>query len=648
MSLRTLLRRLAFPAVGLLAVTITLAGCFGGGQVSPPKPQVVSISGTVTAPNGTPIAFTPSLLQRLFAWCAVVSAAPREDAVPGAKVVAVNFADGKQVGTTATTDQSGRFTISQLPKGIDIVVIATKEVAPQGGARIRLSTLIPDVGTQNIIASNINATSTIAAEAWGIHYRKGLNIGPRDFKSTLDAATRFVERQNSLNLTEGAGIITTGYGNGLHQDSGAGEVEGTVPSSIDGRVWPAKEMIQDLRDAGLSLKGTYEQQLQVQGENIETKVGPYFAEVASHVGGLHPWIINFDPGVYEEHPDGVLMPIAPRPEGDWIIRRYGDIYYEEHWKASLSTDYQGVKVLKSASFEVTRPSEAGFIFEGNLLIDYTTAGNSTLPIKGTFTAKLQDARSQFLAQATTFDGQYSGQFNNDATAGSATFTGKFASPVVNATGQLVIEGDIASGSADISFNGSVTTDTACVEGTIELALVRSSVMTDTAVPKLIALNGSLKEPGASAPLFQGNFEISIENASTFDFGSPVSQNNWPKGHIQFGGYVEAQGHPRVSATVTIGTQEYLKFNSTVSYAHNGHTLNGTIAYDGITGVAAMNIKNQAGLVTTMNGSGFLIPGGGTLSGSIKNSAGTKVADITTDVDGLVRVVYIDDSWETLF
>lgn len=653
MSLRPLLRNSVIVFAVLLASVLTLAGCFGGGQVKPPKPQVVSISGTVTAPYGTPVAFAPSaaplahLVRSLFTWCSVAQAAPTEEPVPGATVVAVNFADGKQVGTTATTDVYGRFTISELPKDIDIVVIATKAIARRTGARVRLSTLVPNVGVQNAISPDIGAVSTIAAEAWGVLYRRGLNIGPQDFTTTLDAARKFVDSQPSLDLTEGGGILQEQYGAGLAPGSGTEGVQETVPSGVDSRVWPAKEMVKDLRDAGLSLKGTYEHQLQVQSESIKTKVGPYLSEVGGHVGALHPWIIHYEPGVYQEDEYGWLELVQPGPDWRWLIHRYGGIF-EEEWTATVYTDpATGVTVLDTASFKVTRPSLSGFTFWGNLDLDYTAAGNSTLPVTGTFTAKLQDTTVPILAQVSTFDGQYTGEFNSNGTAGHVELGGEFASAVINATGTLSIDGDTNSGIAELNFSGALTTDAAHVQGRLEVAVVRSTVIPETMVPRLIAVHGDFKEPGAAAPLFQGDFEITIDNASLFNFNSPTSPSNWPKGHVQFGGYVEAQGQPRVSATMRIETQEYLRFSSTVHYEHNASTLDGTITYDGNDGVAHINITNQAGLVTTMVGTGFLTPAGGQLSGTIKSSSGDKLADVVTDADGIVRVQYVDGSCETL-
>lgn len=627
--------------VALVTVTLMLSGCFGGGSSSPPKPQVVSLSGTVTAPSGTPVAASTSLLDALFAWGGVAYAAPTETPVRGATVMAFSFGDGKQVGTTATTDSSGRYTISQIPKDIDVVIIAVKEVARSGrnSGRVRLCTLVPNAGTQTIISADISGASSVAAEAWGIHYRKGLNIGPLDFKSTLDAARAFVGRVQSLDLTEGGPVIGEQYGGGLQPSADAENVEGTVPTTIDGRVWPAKEMIQDLRDAGLSLKGTYEEQLQKQKQSIETKVGPYLSQVADHVGGLHTWIISLPSGVYEELPDGTLNLVGSLPAGHWQLHRR-DEYFED-WTATYTNPGTTTEVPDTVAFEVERETNPdAFDFGGVLDIDYQEGADEPLPIRATLDATLRDASSSLLEEPTTFDGDYEAEFSPDGNSVQVMFRGVFSSSIVNATGELTITADAGAGVGNVEFSGDLSTDAASVHGSLDLVIVTSEAMPGTAVPRSLTLHGSLGEPGASNPIFDGNFEIEIENAAQLNFNEPIDSNNWPKGHIAFGGSVDAPGRPKVSAEITLATQQYQKFSSSVNYSHNGHTLEGTVTYDGITGEVRIQMTNQAGLVVAMQGTDVLV-------GTIKDASGTKIADIAPDADGLVRVTYIDGSWETL-
>lgn len=103
----------------------------------------------------------------------------------GASIAAFNFADGKQFGTTATTDQQGRYTISNIPKGIDVVIKATAGAGSRNGAGMRLSTLV--LGAADGADGNIDGATSLGAEAWGRHYGTGHNVAAWDFQMTLDA-----------------------------------------------------------------------------------------------------------------------------------------------------------------------------------------------------------------------------------------------------------------------------------------------------------------------------------------------------------------------------------------------------------------------------------------------------------------------------
>jgi hypothetical protein len=130
----------------LVPLIIVATGCGGGGEG--PKRQP-TLSGTVTAPQGTPVAAAPSFWQRLSAWFISVAEAQalQGQAVPEAKVKAyiwsLNLDLSKPVSTT-NTKSDGRYTLLLPPEaaGKDIVVIVEKQV--QGGT-IRLSAIVPDV-----------------------------------------------------------------------------------------------------------------------------------------------------------------------------------------------------------------------------------------------------------------------------------------------------------------------------------------------------------------------------------------------------------------------------------------------------------------------------------------------------------------------
>lgn len=163
--------RRIYVSVLLAVVMLMLTGCFGP---KPPRPQVVSISGTVSAPPGPPASGSVA-----------AAAAVIHEPVGGATVKAFDFATAKEVGKTATTDSVGRYTISNIPKGIDVVIKATAGAGSRNGAGMRLSTLV--LGAADGADGNIDGATSLGAEAWGRHYGTGHNVAAWDFQMTLDA-----------------------------------------------------------------------------------------------------------------------------------------------------------------------------------------------------------------------------------------------------------------------------------------------------------------------------------------------------------------------------------------------------------------------------------------------------------------------------
>ena len=115
----------------VLAVALSLWGCGGGGGGPSPSP---TLSGKVTAPQGTPIAQAPSLLQRLASLLISVAEAQAltGEAVVDAKVQAfiwpnVPPSTMKPIAETQTgSNGSYRLQLPPDATGKDIVVIAEK------------------------------------------------------------------------------------------------------------------------------------------------------------------------------------------------------------------------------------------------------------------------------------------------------------------------------------------------------------------------------------------------------------------------------------------------------------------------------------------------------------------------------------------
>lgn len=657
MSLARPVRRRAYTVCAgaiLVFSMLMLAGCFI--TPKPPTPQTVSVTGRVASPPGAPRNSQLAM--------AAIDHTP----VSGASVVALNFADGKQVGTTATTDQQGQYTISSIPKGISVVIIATSGAGSRPLDRMRLSTLVLDAS--NSADGNIDGVTSLGAEAWGTHYGKGYGVLAWDFRTTLDAARDVLARLGWLDLTPGGAFLSPEYGGGLQANEVLAPIIDTVPDVIDPLVRPAKEMVQDLRDAGLTIQGTYEQELAGPTETIATEVAPYLEAVAVHVGGLHPYVVMdhdwYPCGVYEEDEYGDLAFVAylQGPELRWIIRRNDGVSTETWTVDGLAFQLSGLPrkwttrdlMSTTITFRVENSANRAFSFGGNLVMTSDEATPEMIT-GAVLNAKLKDPLNPWLVKETTLTGDYEGEF--DETTGSVyvEVNGNFTSQYVNASGALTIEGNLSAG-GDVRFSGSISAAGITVAGGLDLRAVMNNTVPGTdigLVPNDVTIRGSISVAGLSKAIFDGTTRIEFENAATFNFAYDpeteplIRPNNWPKGKVTFIGSVNPRGKDGVSANISITTREYMKFTSSVRYDHGTRWIAGTISFDGANGRADVDMNNQVGLKINMQVRNIgsecesLVA-----TGVIKNASNVRIGDIVVDSDGLVRISYIDGSWESLF
>lgn len=611
----------------LLSMVLMLSGCLGGGP-NVPGSKTVAVSGTVMAPR----------------------ALGGSEPVAGASVAALDFADGKQVGTVATTDVNGAFSISKIPKGSDVVIVATTGAAAAKASRgpsLRITSLLADVA--NTTGAEVNGMTSLAAEAWGVLFLMGRDVAKIDFRTTLDAARRILERlgESALELVPGGTVIGPSFGSGIVLGwAGRSELMATVPDEEDSLVWPAKEMVQDLRDAGLSIRGAVEQELMEPANLLVTEVAPHLAAIAEHVGNLHTYLLYDEPGFFHEDEYGGLWYDGPADPDDpkWVVERYdGSV---ETWTKDL-TGTRRSPWSETVTFSVEW--HTGFDFRGSLSLEGDSDLTHGLPIRGMLDAVLCDPEDEFLSVETVLAGDYEGDFGDDPMYANVSVEGDFESEYIDAHGELAIEGDLENGGT-ASFSGSVTAAGLVVSGLIELDAVINNTVDEEPipVPSRVTIEGSLGKVGASVPLFQGTVEVEFDNADTYDFSEDWSETNWPVGEVVFNGTCNPPGKAAVSALIAIDTEEYMVFDSTVRYEHGTRWIAGTISVelepDEDDGRIELNLYNQAGLVMEMT----IEASQSEYEGTIENSSGTKIAVIEADSEGLVRIVYIDDSWESLF
>lgn len=647
-------RRVPIVGVGamLLCLMLTLTGCFA---TKPPTPQTVAVTGTVAAPPSGPPSGQPA------------ATAVDHTLVTGASVAAFGFADGKQVGTTATTDSNGRYTVSKIPKGIDVVVVAVAEAGASSGTGMRLSTLVVDAS--NGADGSIDGATSLGAEAWGRHYGKGYNVAAWDFQMTLDAARAVLARLGWLDLTPGGAFLGLEYGGGLKENTDLAPVVESVPGVINPLVGPAKEMIQDLRDAGLTIRGTYEQELTEPAETIVTEVGPYLTAVASHVGGLHPCVvmdpIEFPCGVYEEEEDGGIHFVGPyyEDESRWTIHRNDGVSTETWTVEGLLFQQSGLPrrwtardlMSTTITFKVKNSANTQFDFYGNL--ELTSDEATPLVITGAvLSANLQDSQNPWLAEETMLTGHYEGEFDLAARSANASVNGSFRSHYVNADGELGIDGSLNAG-GEVHFSGSISAAGITVAGSLDLHALRNYTAPGVVllVSDDVTITGSIAAADMTKPIFDGTIHILFENAATFRFRydpgaePPIIPDDWPMGTVDFTGSVNPRNKAGVSARITVSTRERMKFTSSVRYEHGARWIAGTVSFDGANGQAIVDMANQVGLKVNMQVDNIGSEDENLVAtGTIKNASDVTIGEIVVDLDGIVRISYIDDTWESLF
>ena len=246
---------------------ISFYGCGGGGGPSPaPK-----ISGTVTAPQGTPVAQAPSFLQRFVSVFTSVAEAQAltGQAVANATVKAFIWPDVPPTVTTpiatTQTDNNGRYTL-QLPAnavGKDVVVIAEKLVT---GGTLRLSTIAADVPKEGKAGVDLDAATTLATEQIVKVAKEGkiTDLSPNAI-ATIVAQVQEIISQLTLNLIAGANDspLPSDFGAGLKKpqqiaqtveqiENKVAQQQGNLPAPT-GDVAIAKSIVQMLRDFGISL-----------------------------------------------------------------------------------------------------------------------------------------------------------------------------------------------------------------------------------------------------------------------------------------------------------------------------------------------------------------------------------------------------------
>ena len=256
------LRKTLFGIV-LLGLALIISGC--GGSPKAPAPEKGVVSGGIYAPVDQ-LAKPSFSLWKLLEPVAVASLG--EQPLAGAKVIALDLSTFNQVGLTAETDSSGKYRISGLPKGINVMIVAKKERTD--GKTLRISNIA--VGVDTNTTADANPATTLASEviANKVRKHKQFQVTTGVVEAANSSAQNIVEDLIDIDLTEG-GTILGAAGDGLNPEfSGAVVIEGSVQESMvpsaDSQAVHAA--IQSIRDASHSIESAVNNQLAVNMSSI--------------------------------------------------------------------------------------------------------------------------------------------------------------------------------------------------------------------------------------------------------------------------------------------------------------------------------------------------------------------------------------------
>lgn len=190
-------RTIYILTVFLLAILLT--GCFGGGSKGPQGEKTI-ITGRVLVPNGTPLD-EETTMARSFSTTAYAFSIGQP--LKKGQVIAYETPSFRPIGQVAETDAQGRYTLTGIPQGKSVIILAQKTTS-QG--KVRLSTYIPKVEKET--KSEVTAITSLATEALKARMDEETTILPNEGDwQALQAAVKELVHDDDLDFTVGKGIV---------------------------------------------------------------------------------------------------------------------------------------------------------------------------------------------------------------------------------------------------------------------------------------------------------------------------------------------------------------------------------------------------------------------------------------------------------
>ncbi|MDI6870547.1 MAG: carboxypeptidase-like regulatory domain-containing protein [Bacillota bacterium] len=619
-------RNLALLAA-LAVVVGSLTGCFGGSSTpTAPSANVSQVTGTILAPEGTAVAAATRRPMLLDWFDPVAYALGVGTPLAGAKVIALNFANGTQVGTEATTDSSGRYTISNIPAGIDVLIVATKDTA---AGPVRLTRLVADLA-EGTSPADVDAATSVVAEAYAVNMNKDFDLAADVVQAAVQAAAAELESVSTLDLTVGHGVIQSTLGSGL-DPAARTEVQNIVKTAV---AEPAKAMVRGLLTAGLTASGTFETEVEAEVNDFDANIIPYFQDVVNAF--VEPYGYELTRVAAASYTKADLEAALSSSTAEWGA-------YHGTWTITDAGITQVVTITKSGDYETWTFSitgQNGFEETGSAPLQARLAPGQLNSNSFSFTA-----RTSTDATPVSFSGSMNCSLDEQGRMTSGTLSGTFSSEKVNGQGTLTVQCFDSSPSVPqrITYNGTLRTVSRTYTGTFttDLVLVPETPTVLPCVPSRMVFTGSYTSTtGVTA---QGTLDAQFPNAATYDPSSGENSSNYLQGTFTFDGSFTKPGYQTINTDLTITRSSNTTYTADLAYSCGAATLAGKIAHQTDTGSTTVNLTNEAGLVVQMT-----VDGSGRATGTI-TGFGAQLATIAyNSALHMNQATYPDGEFNSLF
>lgn len=681
-----------FVTTFVVVLSFILAACGGAPTPKDPTPTPTKVTGRVEVPEGSVIGSVPSsriFELSLFVATAKAAAAQGTVGLADANVQALLLPDRTPIGDPAKTDGDGYYTLTGLPRGTSVIIVATKET-PAG--TVRASTFVNSV--QQTTEAHADPSTSLATEMLvsQLANEEIQEISPEQWNAVRQRAEKKIAELEPAAfetlLVVGGGALNDEIGQGVkeeYQDIAIPEepeepeepTEPTEPEDpvepeepeepdVDAALAQAKAMVKVLRNAGYGARETVELQLDKHRHSIETEVSPFFSQLSdafNHFmvrlddlallaaygedGGLYREEFAFDEwwGYCYEHVS---------PQG-YVCDEF-DAYFQSRFTLVKRTAEPGVQLqgLNGLVYALHSEEEKMTYSASGEGVDHDLTMNGTLNTDQPTDIKLEGQFSEPDFDISV-DGFLAAEGYNDlGEAGSlpeqVTFFGHVKSnlSLIDLDGTLTINyegsgptvGDLQSASWDLS--GTMKFPTLELSGGFMLEVFPETGTYDGeqwVEPVLRKFEVSGRFSDGEGTVFDGSFladaDVTVESLHE------AVENEYAPVTVSFGGLMEAPGSRTLDLDVELHWLSKHTFGGSIEYKQGESTLFGEVYADtSETPSIRLKLENEHGIELVLEQTDNAEAEGSIRKGDIL------LATVRTEF-GAVMFEYIDDTSETL-